>query len=128
MGTIRFENVSKEFPGMGRPAVDNCSLEVTEGNFVVILGPSGCGKSTFLRSLNRMNDTIASARAEGKVLLKVHIAANGGVVNATVVRAEPKGYGFEQAAVAAVRQWRFAPPSQGVPIWVYQPIRFSLND
>ncbi|MCB9479823.1 MAG: TonB family protein [Deltaproteobacteria bacterium] len=68
------------------------------------------------------------AGREGKVLLKVHIAANGGVVNATVVRAEPKGYGFEQAAVAAVRQWRFAPPSQGVPIWVYQPIRFSLND
>ena len=59
MGTIRFENVSKEFPGMGRPAVDNCSLEVTEGNFVVILGPSGCGKTTLMKMVNRLYDPSA---------------------------------------------------------------------
>ena len=33
------------------------------------IGPSGCGKSTFLRALNRMNDTIASARVEGEIEL-----------------------------------------------------------
>src|SRR5690606_39940892 len=32
-------------------------------------GPSGCGKSTFLRALNRMNDTFASARVEGSIEL-----------------------------------------------------------
>ncbi|MEZ4617565.1 MAG: ABC transporter ATP-binding protein [Caldilineaceae bacterium] len=56
MGTIRFENVSKEFPGMGRPAVNGCSLEVAEGNFVVILGPSGCGKTTLMKMVNRLYD------------------------------------------------------------------------
>ncbi len=34
-----------------------------------LIGPSGCGKSTFLRCLNRMNDTIAGTRVEGKILL-----------------------------------------------------------
>ncbi|TIX04630.1 MAG: ATP-binding cassette domain-containing protein, partial [Mesorhizobium sp.] len=33
------------------------------------IGPSGCGKSTFLRCLNRMNDTIDSARVTGKITL-----------------------------------------------------------
>jgi phosphate transport system ATP-binding protein len=33
------------------------------------IGPSGCGKSTFLRSINRMNDTIPGARVEGQILL-----------------------------------------------------------
>ena len=34
-----------------------------------MIGPSGCGKSTFLRCLNRMNDTIPSARVDGSILL-----------------------------------------------------------
>jgi phosphate transport system ATP-binding protein len=34
-----------------------------------LIGPSGCGKSTFLRSINRMNDTIAGTRVEGQILL-----------------------------------------------------------
>jgi ABC-type phosphate transport system ATPase subunit len=38
-------------------------------NVTAFIGPSGCGKSTFLRSLNRMNDTIANARVEGEILL-----------------------------------------------------------
>ncbi len=38
-------------------------------NVTAFIGPSGCGKSTFLRTLNRMNDTIASARVEGEITL-----------------------------------------------------------
>jgi phosphate transport system ATP-binding protein len=37
-----------------------------------IIGPSGCGKSTFLRSINRMNDLIPHARAEGRLLVDGH--------------------------------------------------------
>lgn len=44
-------------------------LEVSAGEFVVLVGPSGCGKSTLLRVLNRMNDGIEGARVTGKVLL-----------------------------------------------------------
>ncbi len=36
---------------------------------LALIGPSGCGKSTFLRCLNRMNDTIESARVDGKITL-----------------------------------------------------------
>ncbi|QIG53071.1 phosphate ABC transporter ATP-binding protein [Altererythrobacter sp. BO-6] len=50
-------------------AIDNVSIDIP-GRFVTaFIGPSGCGKSTFLRALNRMNDTIPSARVEGTIEL-----------------------------------------------------------
>jgi phosphate transport system ATP-binding protein len=50
-------------------ALHNISLEVMRNQVTALIGPSGCGKSTFLRSLNRMNDTIPNTRVEGKILL-----------------------------------------------------------
>ncbi|MFQ5858449.1 MAG: phosphate ABC transporter ATP-binding protein PstB [Anaerolineae bacterium] len=50
-------------------ALKQVSLPVYAREITALVGPSGCGKSTFLRSLNRMNDTIKGARAEGKILL-----------------------------------------------------------
>jgi osmoprotectant transport system ATP-binding protein len=51
---IRFEHVSKQFPGAARLAVDDCSLEVEAGSFVCLVGPSGCGKTTLLKMVNRL--------------------------------------------------------------------------
>ncbi|HZH33837.1 MAG TPA: phosphate ABC transporter ATP-binding protein PstB [Pyrinomonadaceae bacterium] len=48
-------------------ALHSISLDVTERQVMAFIGPSGCGKSTFLRTLNRMNDTIPGTRVEGKV-------------------------------------------------------------
>jgi phosphate transport system ATP-binding protein len=48
-------------------ALHNISLAIPERVVMAFIGPSGCGKSTFLRTLNRMNDTIPGARAEGHV-------------------------------------------------------------
>jgi phosphate transport system ATP-binding protein len=48
-------------------ALSNISLDVSERLVVAFIGPSGCGKSTFLRSLNRMNDTIPGTRVQGRV-------------------------------------------------------------
>ena len=48
-------------------ALFDISLEIPERQVMAFIGPSGCGKSTFLRTLNRMNDTIPIARAKGKV-------------------------------------------------------------
>ena len=50
-------------------ALHNISLEIPEREVMAFIGPSGCGKSTFLRTLNRMNDTIPGVRVEGEVLL-----------------------------------------------------------
>ncbi|WP_333840624.1 phosphate ABC transporter ATP-binding protein PstB [Novosphingobium sp.] len=50
-------------------AIDDVSIDVPKDYVTAFIGPSGCGKSTFLRSLNRMNDTIANARVEGEILI-----------------------------------------------------------
>ncbi len=50
-------------------ALIDLNMPIHENQITALIGPSGCGKSTFLRSLNRMNDTISIARAEGEVLL-----------------------------------------------------------
>lgn len=49
-------------------AVADVSLNFAPNQITALIGPSGCGKSTVLRSLNRMNDLIPSARTEGEVL------------------------------------------------------------
>jgi osmoprotectant transport system ATP-binding protein len=51
---IRLEEVSKVFPGADSPAVDRLSLDVAEGEIVVLVGPSGCGKTTTLKMINRL--------------------------------------------------------------------------
>jgi phosphate transport system ATP-binding protein len=50
-------------------ALKDVSVEILANAVTAFIGPSGCGKSTFLRCLNRMNDTIASARVTGTILL-----------------------------------------------------------
>jgi len=50
-------------------ALIGLDMPILENQITALIGPSGCGKSTFLRSINRMNDTIAIARAEGEILL-----------------------------------------------------------
>lgn len=51
---IRVDNVKKTFPGAMRPAVDQVTFNVNEGNICVFVGPSGCGKTTILRMINRL--------------------------------------------------------------------------
>jgi phosphate transport system ATP-binding protein len=52
-----------------KQALKNVSINIHDDRVTAFIGPSGCGKSTFLRCLNRMNDTIASARVTGKIEL-----------------------------------------------------------
>lgn len=48
-------------------ALKNISIEIDENKITSLIGPSGCGKSTFLRTLNRLNDTINNVRIDGEV-------------------------------------------------------------
>jgi phosphate transport system ATP-binding protein len=50
-------------------AIQSVNLDIGWNQVIALIGPSGCGKSTFLRCLNRMNDTIESARVSGSISL-----------------------------------------------------------
>lgn len=50
-------------------AIKDVTLEISKKEVIALIGPSGCGKSTFLRCLNRMNDSIESARVSGNITL-----------------------------------------------------------
>ncbi|WP_375001906.1 ABC transporter ATP-binding protein [Aeromicrobium sp. CTD01-1L150] len=51
MSRVTFDGATRRFPDSDHPAVDSLSLEVEDGEFLVLVGPSGCGKSTSLRML-----------------------------------------------------------------------------
>ncbi|WP_246771340.1 phosphate ABC transporter ATP-binding protein PstB [Aestuariivirga sp. YIM B02566] len=48
-------------------AINDLSIDIPDSAVSAFIGPSGCGKSTFLRSINRMNDTIPSCRVTGNI-------------------------------------------------------------
>lgn len=50
-------------------ALIDLNLPIKQNQITALIGPSGCGKTTFLRSINRMNDTISISRAEGQIRL-----------------------------------------------------------
>ncbi|AZL60789.1 phosphate ABC transporter ATP-binding protein [Tabrizicola piscis] len=51
-------------------ALKDVDVDILDRAVTAFIGPSGCGKSTFLRCLNRMNDTVASAKVSGRILLE----------------------------------------------------------
>src|SRR6266566_1966890 len=53
----------------GFHALHEINLEFGANRITALIGPSGCGKSTFLRSLNRLHETVPGARVTGQVLL-----------------------------------------------------------
>ncbi|MCU1428848.1 MAG: ugpC [Actinomycetia bacterium] len=55
MSAISIRNVSKVY-GDGYPAVNNVSLDIADGEFMILVGPSGCGKSTLLRMIVGLED------------------------------------------------------------------------
>ncbi len=85
---VRLQSVPSEPAGVDEPAVisardfsffygakcgvDKVTIDISTGSVTAIIGPSGCGKSTFLRSINRMNDLIPNARAEGMLSVNGH--------------------------------------------------------
>ena len=52
-----------------RQALFKLDLKIATNRVTALIGPSGCGKSTFLRTLNRMQETLRHTRVEGKILL-----------------------------------------------------------
>jgi multiple sugar transport system ATP-binding protein len=64
MATVTYDKATRVYPGTERPAVDALDLEISDGEFLVLVGPSGCGKSTSLRMLAGLEDVNA-----GRILI-----------------------------------------------------------
>src|SRR5271156_4194506 len=64
-----------------KQAVFGLSLKIPKNRVTALIGPSGCGKSTFLRTLNRMNDSIRNTRFVGQILLDGQDISGIDVVN-----------------------------------------------
>ncbi len=70
---IKLEGITKKFPGLKTPAVDNLDLEVKEGDVCVLVGPSGCGKTTTMKMINRIHEpTSGHIYVNGKNVLKMN--------------------------------------------------------
>jgi osmoprotectant transport system ATP-binding protein len=70
---INLENLTKVFPGQDEPAVDDLSMEIYEGEIVVLVGPSGCGKTTTMKMVNRLIEpTSGRIFLEGEDVTKVN--------------------------------------------------------
>src|SRR5687767_15430096 len=68
MADIKLENVTKRFPD-GYEAVRDMSLDIKDGEFMILVGPSGCGKSTALRMIAGLEDiTDGEMRIGGDVV------------------------------------------------------------
>jgi phosphate transport system ATP-binding protein len=70
-----------------KQALFDVSLDMPERSVTALIGPSGCGKSTFLRSINRMNDTIPRCRVTGAITIDGR-DINDKTVDAVLLRAQ----------------------------------------
>lgn len=68
---IQFNSVTKLYPGSAKPAVQDLTISVPEGETCVVIGPSGCGKTTAMKMVNRLIEpTSGSIFVGGRNVLK----------------------------------------------------------
>jgi multiple sugar transport system ATP-binding protein len=65
MADVVFDHVQIRYPGADAPTVKDLSLDIADGEFLVLVGPSGCGKSTILRALAGLEPTAAGTISIG---------------------------------------------------------------
>ena len=83
---IEFKNISVTYPG-GVEALKNITLDITEGDFVIIVGMSGAGKSTLLRTVNNLVEP-----TEGEVLVDSKNVTNASKKELKVIRSDTVSY------------------------------------
>jgi osmoprotectant transport system ATP-binding protein len=113
---IEIRGLVKRFPGAARPAVDDLTLTVPEGEVCVLIGPSGCGKTTTMRIINRMlepdagsvrvaghdvmeTDPVSLRRSIGYVIQQVGLFPHWSI--AENIATVPKLLGWSEARIVA---------------------------
>ena len=69
MSAISARNLSFTYVGANTPSMENVSLSIEKGEFVILTGPSGCGKTTFCRCLNGLIPNFYSGEIRGDLLV-----------------------------------------------------------
>ena len=70
---IRLQQLTKVFPGQGKPAVESLDMDIPAGEIIILVGPSGCGKTTTMRLINRLIEpTSGRIILEGEDVTKVN--------------------------------------------------------
>jgi energy-coupling factor transporter ATPase len=67
MAIIEISNLSYTYPGASKPSVNDVSLKIEKGEFVLITGPSGCGKTTLCRCFNGLVPHFYQGELKGQV-------------------------------------------------------------
>ncbi len=67
MGVIETKDVTYTYPGAIRPSIENVSVTINKGDFVILTGPSGCGKTTLCRCFNGLVPHFYNGKLEGTI-------------------------------------------------------------
>ena len=70
--SIHLRNLSYTYPGASDPALSDVTLDIADGEFVLVAGPSGAGKSTLLRCLNGLVPHFTGGTVEGEIVVGDH--------------------------------------------------------
>jgi len=112
LGIVEVKNLSYTYPNASKPAIDDISLSIDAGEFVLLTGPSGCGKTTFCRALNGLIPKFYNGTLTGSV----HIAGLDVAEHSTMELARHIGLIFQN------------PDNQIFALTVEKDIAFGLEN
>ncbi|HET91705.1 MAG TPA: energy-coupling factor ABC transporter ATP-binding protein [Chloroflexi bacterium] len=69
---IHLDHLTYTYPGSSEPALSNVTLDIAEGEFVLVVGPSGAGKSTLLRCINGLAPHFTGGTVRGRISVAGH--------------------------------------------------------
>jgi len=106
---ISLRSVSKRFPGTRSPAVNELSLDVPQGETVVLVGPSGCGKTTTMKMINRLIEpSSGTIEVDGKDVMRqdpVHLRRRIGYVIQSIGLLPHRTVAQNMATVPILEGW-----------------------
>jgi len=112
LGIVEVKNLSYTYPNASKPALEDISLSINPGEFVLLTGPSGCGKTTFCRALNGLIPKFYNGTLTGSV----HIAGLDVAEHSTMELAKHIGLIFQN------------PDNQIFALTVEKDIAFGLEN